>query len=144
MARLPPSKKQQGKIRKKAREKGGFGSFFNSVVYQTGMGRVRGEECLVRSADGLVVHFFPSEPDLPLLRSSQVQPSAFLLSSGLSMPYHLTLDPATARAPCKSPPQCQNNSLYHTCPPPLQGLPACLLQLFCFYTKSVDFARESV
>lgn len=50
----------------------------------------------VRSADGLVVHFFPSGADLPLLRSSQVQPSAFLLSSGLSMPYHLTLDPATA------------------------------------------------
>ena len=32
------------------------------------------------------------------------------------------------------------NTSHHTCPPPLQGLPACLLQLFCFYTKSVDFA----
>ena len=111
VARLPPSKKQQGKIRKKAREKEGFGSCFNSVVYQTGMGRVRGEECLVRSADGVVVHFFTSEPDSPFLRSSQVHPSAFLLSIGLSIPYHLTLDPATARPPCKPPLRCQSNSL---------------------------------
>lgn len=70
---------------------------------------------------------------------------AFLLSSGLSMPYHLTLDPATARPPCsplRSARIIACNISHHTkSSTPLAGSPLpASCNYSCFYTKSVDFA----
>lgn len=104
-ARLPrSSKKEQGKI-KKAKGKEALGIFFiNGSVYQTRMGRVRYEGCLVRSADGLVVLTFSSvswaRPSSAALRFI---PSAFLLSSLLSVPYHLTEDSSNSMSSPQTP-----------------------------------------
>lgn len=65
----------------------------NGAVYQTGIGRVRYEDCLVCSVDSLMVlHFFTGELGSTFPCSSQVHPFCIPAVFTRVYPYHLTLD----------------------------------------------------